>query len=44
MCRQVIAEFAKSTTIYTASTEGSLEITPFEQLFPHAFTVSHMAK
>ncbi len=42
MCRQVIAEFAKNTVIYTANLEGDFQSLLFDQIFPHAFAAAHM--
>ena len=44
MCRQVIAEFGKEATIYTANIEGKLETSTLDVLFPEAFTPSHLKK
>jgi len=37
MCRQVIAEFAKNTQIFTANLSGDYLSVPFKELFPSAF-------
>lgn len=42
MCRQVIAEFADGTRLHTANLQGESESFEFEQIFPRAFTPSHL--
>ncbi len=37
MCRQVIAEFAQDTQVYTANLEGEYFALSFAELFPSAF-------
>jgi cytidine deaminase len=44
MCRQVIAEFGKRITIYTANLIGEYQEIPFDELFPQAFTPEHLAR
>ena len=44
LCRQVIGEFGKETTIYTANIEGNLETFSLNDLFPLAFTSAHLQK
>ena len=42
MCRQVIAEFCKDSTVFTANLEGSFEVSSFLELFPRAFNPSYL--
>ncbi len=37
MCRQVIAEFAQDTQVYTANLSGEYQVMPFKELFPNSF-------
>lgn len=42
-CRQVIAEFATADTeIYTANPKGTMKSFKFSEIFPEAFTPSHL--
>jgi cytidine deaminase len=42
MCRQVIGEFGKDAIIYTSNLEGVLEKFTLNDIFPLAFTSSHL--
>ena len=45
MCRQVIAEFAKpSTVIHAMNPDGAIVSQKFSELFPNAFTPEHLLK
>jgi cytidine deaminase len=42
ICRQVISEFGKAITIYTANTNGDFQIHTLNDILPHAFTSAEM--
>ncbi len=44
MCLQVMAEFGEDIIIHTANIDGLLDTFYFKQLFPLAFTASHLTK
>ncbi|MCM2322081.1 MAG: cytidine deaminase [Oligoflexia bacterium] len=44
-CRQVIAEFAtEETLVHACNTQGECKTLPFSELFPNAFTPTHLEK
>ncbi len=44
MCRQVLAEFGTGFTLHLANPAGMLETYTLEEIFPKAFTPTHMGK
>ena len=42
MCRQVIAEFAEDCQIFCANLQGTIESMNFTDLYPQAFTPTHL--
>ncbi len=42
ICRQVMGEFGNKITVYMANTHGAYRTLAFHELFPHAFTPSHL--
>ncbi len=44
MCRQVIAEFGPRAILHTANLQGKIESFRLEEIFPRAFTPTHLQK
>lgn len=44
ICRQVIAEFSSAAKLHTANLSGEHQSFEFAELFPQAFTPSHLLK
>lgn len=44
MCRQVIAEFGKDVTIYTANLQGKMLTFSLKEILPHSFTAENMGR
>ena len=42
LCRQVIAEFGTEATLYMANLKGEYNRVKFQEIFPNAFTGSHL--
>jgi cytidine deaminase len=42
LCRQVISEFGQKVEIYMCNLKGEVKQTSLSDLFPHAFTPSHL--
>lgn len=44
MCRQVIAEFGRDCVVHATNLQGEIKTAPFSEVFPDAFTPTHVKK
>jgi cytidine deaminase len=44
ICRQVITEFGRKVTLYTANLDGVIHTIPFVEIFPQGFTPDYLNK